>query len=240
MVLWIIYLHQKLSSLNLKKESLFMLFLQMSEEIKDKKNYRYVGLSKIKSLEFWRKNSTFMTTYMRIYNISMIIPNIIYNIQVFNNNFKLNIWIYLLVVFINISWNFYWLYLFCHFIYTLSVLFESIVFFLNKKYLNINKKLKLFFKNENYQIDNVKLAKLIFSYEYVSNELIHINEYFKYFNGINMFFFIITFSIATFVILIVDLTYAIVFSILISIAYIFLISIPYYFSSQVIKNVSFL
>ena len=78
----------------------------------------------------------------------------------------------------------FFIYAIFHMIYTLNVFFITIMNFFRKKFNYISKQLE-HIQHEKVELNNPKLSRLIYDFNYVYLELIHQNNYFKHLSGIN-------------------------------------------------------
>ena len=166
-------------------------------------HYKVIGLSRKKNQEFRSKEIRFHVLYLKFFNFFLLISCIIFNAQLFFVSYgDINIYIYITVNSVHIIHTCFYAYYVYQLVYTISIFFVTVLIFLFKKFSHITKQIAKL-KNEQ-SIDNRKLSKLIYDFNFVYLEMVKMNEYFCKFTGFNFVHFILYAIVLTFVTLSID------------------------------------
>lgn len=224
--------------LNHKKKHLLLLWLQMTNELPDNKNYELKGLSSSENDKFWIKEDKFNYYYDLLLKVIVITLLIIFTIPLFYTNYGVDEPIYSILLIAHTFHHFLFLFVYFHATATPNLFLLTILKFFSTKFNNIIKEInKLRF--ESVKIDNKKLGKLINDYNCVHLEMININNYFKYLIGVNFFHYSILCIIASFLSFNVDILMKTTLFAILIFTYSMNLFLPFKFSQIVSLKVSF-
>lgn len=203
--LWITSLIFLSNHINRKKEDLLLFWFKTTYEIpaKNKDDYKVVGLSAKENKRFWDDEDKFNIQYNKIVKLFIIFVAIVFNFPLFLNTYGFEPHIYLPFMFLNFLHNGYYVYAFFEMVYFNIFFFLTILKFYSKKYDYITNKINEL-KRKNKISNNQKLSRLIFDFNLIYLEIAKINDLFKNFIGINLFYYFILSTLASFISILVD------------------------------------
>ena len=168
-------------------------------------DYKVVGLPLEENKKFWLKEDELSYQYNRLYKCFVVFASVTLNSQFFLLIYEgIDVYTYIIFAIIHIIHGFYYFFVIFHMIYTLNVFFITILIYIRKKFNHISKQLEHLQKDEKVKINNKKLSRLIYDFNYVYLELMHLNSYFKYLSGTNLINYSLVSVFATFVFLFND------------------------------------
>lgn len=153
-------------------------------------DYELIGFSKRKDTNYWKQQDRFNHLFDVTLKLSTLVICIVFNIQLFTFDVDLTNFSNLLILILNIAHASLYSYINFQSICTLNIILLAILRFFDKKYEYLNEKLQRFLLSKQSRFDNQKLNKLIYDFDFVTLELIKVNEYMSKFIGINFFFYL--------------------------------------------------
>ena len=182
--------------LNSKKQHLLLLWMKISNQIP---NYEIKGLSKKANAEFWAKENVYYNYFVKFYIAFTVFACVIINIQLFYIRFNTSINSFIFWTLLHIISNSYYLFQIFGLFYLMNFFFLTQMLFFKKKFNYISTKVEKMTNQKSCSrtssiagfstVDNRKLAKLIYDYNYVYLEMVKINEYFKWLSGFNYVYY---------------------------------------------------
>ena len=207
--------------------------------ITTEQDYNVIGLSQEENKKFWLKEDEFNYRYNRLFNMFVVSASLIFNTQHFFIIYEgINIYTYIIVSTIHSLHTASHIFLFFKMIYTLNIFVVTILIFFRVKFGYIAKQLDQL-QHEKVKINNRKLGRLIYDFNYVYLELSKLNSYFKYLSGLDLIHYLLIAVNSSFVFLLVE-NLAIRFAgyVVLIILYILVLFFPFQFSGFVITQVS--
>ena len=234
---WYLILFITYNLLNARREDLFLFFLRMINEIpaKNGEKYKVIGLTKKENKIYWEKEDEFLFIYNRILIINQLVVAILLSISLFLIKFDVNPFIFYFVTLANAIYNSLYLFTFFHATLTLSIFYISMMNFFLKKYSYLKKQLQLL---RRYNVNNPKLARLLYEFDYVNFELHKINSYFKYLIGINVSFYFIICTLIVFLSFSIHTELKLILLSLLFLTHVAIIYVPFCWSSKVIDEIN--
>ena len=205
---------------------------------KSDEDYNVIGLSQDENKKFWLNEVDFNYQYNRVFNSFTVMACLALNSQLLYMFFDvIDIYTYVIVSIVHFIHASFFIYAIFHMIYTLNVFFITIMNFFRKKFNYISKQLE-HIQHEKVELNNPKLSRLIYDFNYVYLELIHQNNYFKHLSGINFLHYSVSAVIASFIFMLNEnLSMQIVGYTMLIFLYILVLYFPYQYSNFVITQV---
>ena len=195
-------------------------------------NYKIKGLSQKANTKFWTKESIIFKRYLKFLNVFTLFCCLLFNLQLFFISYNINVYAYALIISIHVLSTSFCIQRAFHLFYTLNYFFLITLKFFSKKFNHISNQIrKLGIRKP---IDNRKLRKLIYDFNYVYLELMKLNEFFKLSFGIHFIHYFLLVVIGVFAILKLDIRFQIPAAFVLFFLYIFIIYTSFTWSQNVL------
>ena len=177
-------IHIVFNHINAKKDYILIRkWMKMTYEIPAESidNNEVIGLSRKENKAFWQAEDKLNYRYLvGVVNACLIVISLVFDSQLFFVSFDVSLALYIPMQIINLVWNTFGIFSYLHGFYTLNTFFVTIIYFMSKKFRNIRRQIERMNASiRTAQINNRKLAQLIYEYNSVSLELAEMNNFFK-------------------------------------------------------------
>lgn len=197
---WMLSISFVYNYLNNKRENLVLFWLSLTYEIevKNDNDYKVMGLSKEKNKKFWTKENELNHQFFKTINLFALITNLIFDSQYFLLRYDVDLFTHSIITTIHIIHMSIFVYLMFQVVYTLNFFFLTITSFFTTKFKYISKQLNKFLIEPFNANSDQNLSQLIYEINYVYYELLNINLFFKFLNGINLIHYFLVAILGTF------------------------------------------
>ena len=200
MISWVTSLFFVFNVLNEKKQHLLLLWMKITNQMP---NYETIGLTSKKNQEFWRKENEFFVKFLKFFNIFLFFNCFLFNLPHFLVNFDVSIYLFVFINLLHVLHDSYYIKNMFSIFYLLNYIFLNLVAFFLKKFTYIAQRATKLKRKK--QINNRKLSRLIYKFNFVYLEMINMNEYFSKFLGFNLICYFLLVVVSSFAVLFTDI-----------------------------------